>query len=100
MTHLAVVFDVTAFVVALSILFAAWMWGLEWKLRYPIPIWEVARIFTIAFSVQLIIYVLFSFLLVDIQLRSYMVRTSIIVVCLAQAIPLWIAYRTWNHGVR
>jgi len=94
------VFDPYALVVALSILAAAWMWGLEWRLRYPIPIWEMARIFMIALSIQFAIYSLFSFLLIDVQLRVYLVRTSIIVVCLAQAIPLFIAYRTWNHGAR
>lgn len=90
------VFDVTALVVAMSILFAAWMWALEWKQKCPLPIWDLARIFAIAFTIQLCIYSIFSFVLVDIRLRVYLVRTSIIVICLSQAIPLWIAFKTWK----
>ena len=91
-------FDISAFFVAVAILFAIVMWCMVWKVRYPVPIWDVARIFSVAFSIQLVIYVIFSFILIDIQLRSYMVRTSIIVICLSQAIPLLIAYRAWKHG--
>lgn len=91
-----VVFDGIAFLVAVSIAFAVWMWWLVWKLRFPVPIFEVARIFAIAFAVQLAIYVTYSFLPLDVQLRAYIVRVSIVVICLSQAIPLAVAYRTWR----
>lgn len=91
------IFDLNALLVALSILFAAWMWALVWRVRFPVPIWELARIFTIALSVQLLIYVVFSFLSIDVYLRVYLVRTSIIIVCLAQAIPLLSVYKAWKH---
>ena len=94
-----IVFDATALAVALSILFAAGMWYSVWKIRYPVPIWDVAKIFAVAFSLQLLIYSFFSFVLVDIQLRAYMVRTSIIVICLSQGIPLWITHKAWKHGI-
>ena len=91
-------FDMTAFVVMLSIVFAAAMWWMEWRYRYPVPVWDLARIFAIAFTVQGLIYLVFSFLLVNIELRSYMVRISIIVICLSQAVPLSYAYRLWRRN--
>lgn len=93
-------FDITALLVALSILYASWMWYAVWRYRFPIPVWDVARIFAVAFSVQLVIYTFFSFFLIDIQLRAYMVRTSIIVICLSQAIPLTLAYRARENEQR
>ena len=91
-------FDVSALIVVIALLFAIVMWCMVWRLKYPIPIWDVARIFSIAFSIQLAIYIVFSFVLIDIQLRAYMVRTSIIVICLSQGVPLLSAYNTWKHG--
>ena len=93
-----IAFDISAFLVAVSILFASVMWFTVWKIRYPVPIWDVAKIFAGAFSLQLLIYIFFSFMLIDIQLRAYMVRTSIIVICLSQGIPLWITHKAWKHG--
>lgn len=93
-------FDLSAFLVAIAIFYAAWMWMGVWRFKYPIPVWDVARIFAVAFSVQLVIYVVFSFVLIDIQLRAYMVRTSITVICLSQAIPLTLAFRAWKNGSR
>jgi hypothetical protein len=91
-------FDLTAFIVALAISFAGAMWASVWLIRYPVPIWDLAKIFAGAFVVQLLIYSGFSFIIVDIQLRSYMVRASIIVLCLSQAVPLLYVYRSWKHG--
>lgn len=91
-------FDLSAFLTALSIFFAAWMWGTVWRYRYSVPIWDISRIFTIAFTLQLLIYIAFSFMIVNISLRVYLVRVSIVVICLAQAFPLLIAYRAWRHG--
>ncbi|RPI93049.1 MAG: hypothetical protein EHM40_11070 [Chloroflexi bacterium] len=95
--NIGILFDLAAFVVALSIIYATAMWWIEWKYRYPIPIQNLARIFAIAFSIQGLIYLVFSFLLIDIELRSYLVRVSISVICLSQAIPLHMAYRTSCH---
>lgn len=95
-----IVFDINALLVDLAILFAIVMWGMVWKVKFTVPIVDVAKIFTVAFGMQLVIYSVFSFVLLDIQLRAYIVRTSIIVICLSQAIPLLIAYRTWKHGQR
>lgn len=94
------VFDAIAFLVALSILYAAVMWMTVWRIKYPVPLWDVARIFGVAFALQLLIYVIFSFLLIDISLRAYMVRASIIVICMSQAIPLTIAFKAWKHESR
>lgn len=91
-------FDGVALTVAISIAFVAWMWWLVWRERFPVPIFEVARIFAVAFSIQFVIYVTHAFLSMDFQLRAYFVRTSIVVICLSQAIPLFVAYRTWRHG--
>ena len=93
-----IVFDGIAFTVATSIAFVAWMWWLVWLERFPVPIFEVAKIFAIAFSIQLLIYVTYTFFALDIQLRAHMVRASIVVICLSQAIPLFVAYRTWRYG--
>lgn len=93
-------FDVTAFLAALSILFAAVMWGSVWAKKYPVPIQDLARIFMTAFLIQLLLYTVFSFVIVNIQLRAYMVRTSIIVICLSQAIPLFYTYRAWIYDQR
>ena len=95
-----ILFDVTAFLVASSIAYATAMWGSVWRLKYPVPLWDVSKIFTIAFSLQLLIYIIFSFIIVDIRLRIYLARFSIIVICLSQAIPLTIAYRVWKHESR
>jgi|SRR5690606_33704131 len=93
-----IVFDGIALTVATSIAFVAWMWWLVWRERFPVPIFEVAKIFAIAFGFQFVIYVTYSFLSLDIQLRAHMVRVSIVVICLSQAIPLFVAYRTWRYG--
>jgi hypothetical protein len=93
-----VAFDLAAFAVAVALGFVTLMWGLVWWKRFPVPIWDLARIFAAAFAFQLAIYLTYSFLLIDIQLRAYMVRISIIVICLSQGIPLWVAYRTWRYG--
>ena len=93
-------FDITALVVALSILLATYMWGMVWIVKFPVPIWDLARIFMTAFGLQLLIYTFFSFWLVDIQLRAHMVRVSIIVICQSQAIPLLYAYKAWKHGIQ
>lgn len=94
------IFDLNALFVVVALLFVVTMWAMVWKLKYPVPIWDVARIFTIAFSVQLAIYAVFSFVLIDVQLRVYMVRTTIIIICLSQAVPLLCAYLAWKHGQR
>lgn len=93
-----IVFDGIALTVAISIAFVTWMWWLVWKLKFPVPIFEIARLFSYAFAIQFIIYVTYSFLFLDIQLRAYLVRVSIVVICLSQAIPLFVAYRTWRYG--
>ena len=93
-------FDVTAFVVALSILFATVMWATVWIVKFQVPIWDLAKIFMTAFGLQLLIYILFSFWLVDIQLRAQLVRVSIIVICQSQAIPLLFTYKAWKHGTQ
>lgn len=90
--NISVLFDLAAFLVALSILYATVMWWMQWKCRYPVPIGQLGRIFAIAFSIQLLIYLVFSFVAVDIEIRSYLVRVSIIVICLSQALPLHVAY--------
>jgi hypothetical protein len=91
------VFDLSAFFTAISIAFAAWMWGTVWRYKYAVPIWDISRIFTVAFTFQLLIYIFFSFLLVDVTMRVYLVRVSIVVICLAQAVPLMATYRVWLH---
>ena len=91
-------FDFTAFLTALSIAFAALMWGTVWRFRYSVPVWDISRIFTIAFTFQLGIYIIFSVLLVDVYLRVYLVRLSIVVICLSQGIPLLAAYRVWTRN--
>jgi hypothetical protein len=90
-------FDISALLVALSILSAAWMWWMVWRVKFPVPLWDVAHIFSVAFLFQLLIYISFSIILIDIQLRAYLVRTSIIIICLSQAIPLWSVYRSWKN---
>ncbi len=92
-------FDLAAFVVALSIIYATVMWWIEWKYRYQIPIESLSRIYAIAFSIQGAIYLVFSFIPIDIQLRSYLVRVSISTICLSQAIPLHLAYKVWRSNV-
>lgn len=91
-----IVFDGIALTVAISIAFVTWMWWLVWSKQFCVPIFSIARIFSIAFGIQFALYAAYSFFLVDIELRAITVRMSIIVICLAQAIPLWIAYRTWR----
>lgn len=91
------IFDINALLVAIAILSAAWMWWLVWRIKYPLPLWDIGLLFAVAFLFQSLIYIVFSFLLLDYQLKIYLVRTSIIVICLSQAIPLWIAYRSWKH---
>lgn len=93
-------FDLSAFFTAASIFLAAIMWALLWRYKFAIPVWDVARIFSVAFTLQLLIYLVFSFLVVNIFLRAYLVRTSIVVICLSQAIPLLVAYRDWHHEQR
>ena len=91
-------FDISAFVTFLSILFAVIMWASVWQFQYPVPVAELARIFTIAFSLQLLIYMVFSVVAVDLYVRVYLVRLSIIVICLSQAIPISVAYLAWRKN--
>ena len=91
-------FDISAFITFLSILFAVIMWASVWQLQYPVPVAELARIFTIAFSLQLLIYMVFSVIAVDVFVRVYLVRLSIIVICLSQAIPISVAYLAWRKN--
>jgi hypothetical protein len=93
-----ILFDLSAFVTFVAILFAVAMWATLWKSKFPVPVAELARIFTIAFCLQLLIYLFFSFFIVDIQVRMYLVRISIIVICLSQAVPLFVAYHAWRMG--
>lgn len=94
--NLQFLFDLAAFVVALSVIYATVMWWIVWTYRYPVPIQNLARIFAIAFGIQGLIYLVFSILFIDIQLRSYLVRVSISTICLSQAIPLHISYKVWR----
>jgi len=96
----SLVFDVIAFFVTLSIFFAAGMWVMVWTVKFPLPIWDIAKIFVVAFTIQGFIYLTFSFIIIDILIRVYLVRASIIVICLSQAIPLLITYRAWKHEQR
>ncbi len=99
MTHqFNFIFDVTALIVVFSIAYASIMWWLIWRFKYPVPIQNLAGIFTIAFLIQMTIYIVFSFMLVDIYIRVYLVRSSIIVICLSQAIPLTVALRMRRDG--
>ena len=93
-------FDITAFLVSIAIFYTASMWILLWRSKFPVPIWDMARIFAIAFSVQFLIYSIFSFVLIDPQLRAYVVRASVIVICMSQAIPLTFAFQAWKHESR
>ena len=93
-------FDLNALLVAISIAYVTVMWASVWICKYPVPIWRLAWIFVFAFALQLFIYIVFSFILIDIQVRAYMVRTSIIVICLSQAIPLTIVYKACKNGLR
>jgi hypothetical protein len=91
-------FDISAFLTTIAIAFAALMWASLWKYKYPVPSSEMARIFTIAFLLQLLIYTVFSFFVVDIQVRAYLVRASIVVICLSQSIPLWYSFHAWHKN--
>lgn len=93
-----ILFDLSAFITFVAILFAVTMWAALWKYNFPVPVAELARIFTIAFLLQLMIYLVFSFLIVDIQVRMYLVRMSIVVICLSQAVPLFVSFHAWHTG--
>ena len=93
-----ILFDLSAFITFISILFAVAMWASLWKLQFPVPVAELARIFTIAFCLQLLIYMVFSFLIVDVYVRVYLVRLSIVVICLSQAVPLFFSFHAWHKS--
>ena len=91
-----ILFDLSAFITFISILFAVTMWAALWKYNFPVPVAELARIFTIAFCIQLLIYAVFSFFIIDIEIRMYLVRVSIVVICISQAFPLLFAFHAWR----
>lgn len=95
-----ILFDLAAFIVLLSIVYVARMWWIEWRDKFPVPIQSLARIFSVAFAIQGAIYLIFSFIAVDIEVRSYLVRVSISTICLSQAVPLHIAHKAWRDGLR
>lgn len=89
-------FDLSALLVDLCIAYALVMWWLQHRLGFPFPVRTAARIFAVAFGVQFLFYLLFSFVAVDITLRQYLVRMSIVVVTLSQAIPLTVALHAFS----
>ena len=84
-------------VVDIAILYAVVMWALRHRIAFPFPLSEAARIFSIAFGVQFLLYLVFSLYPIDIHVRSYIVRASIIVIALSQAIPLTVAYYAFTR---
>jgi len=60
-----ILFDFSALLVDVCILYAVVMWLMQHRLSFPFPIREASKIFAIAFSVQLIFYLLFSFFAID-----------------------------------
>lgn len=95
---MAFVIDLSAVVVDIAILYAAAMWMLRHRIAFPFPMTEASKIFAVAFSVQFLFYLVFAIYPVDIIVRQYFVRVSIIAVALAQAIPLTVAFHVyWNQ---
>ena len=90
-------FDASALLVDICILYVMVMWWLQHRLAFPFPVREAAKIFAIAFSLQLIFYLLFSFFAIEVNVRMYLVRMSIVVVTLSQAIPLTVAFYAYRN---
>ena len=89
--------DVSPVLVDLCILYAVVMWWLQHRVGFMVPIREAAKIFASAFLVQFVFYLVFSIFPIAIEVRQYMVRMSIIVVALSQAIPLTVAFYASKH---
>lgn len=92
-----ILFDFSALLVDVCILYAVVMWWMQHRFSFPFPIREASKIFAIAFSVQLIFYLLFSFFAIEVNVRMYLVRMSIVVVTLSQAIPLTVAFYAYRN---
>lgn len=90
-------FDASALLVDICIFYVMVMWWLQHRLAFPFPVREAAKIFAIAFSLQFIFYLTFSIFAIEINVRAYLVRMSIIVVALSQAIPLTVAFYAYRN---
>jgi heme/copper-type cytochrome/quinol oxidase subunit 1 len=82
---------IPAIVIAVPFLYSAWLWLQCKQRRVSIP-FGYYRIFVVVFAMQGLMYVMFQFLPIDIVVRGFWVRVSLLNMALCFSIPLTILY--------
>lgn len=80
---------IPAWLVASLMIYTGWIWLASRKHKIRMD----SSIFATTFLIWGVVYgVLFQLLSIDIELRGFMSRLMIIIVCLSQAMPLTVSY--------
>lgn len=87
---------IPAWLVAMSLITTGLMWALSYRRKIRLDF----NIFALTFVLQGILFgIIFQILNVNIELRGFVSRLIIIMLCLSQSLPLAVSYiRSFNRG--